>query len=277
MVFLIFVFALLPTFNAPNPCAQQPTEKEQDRLMRVELKRERPIIISVNPEDELSLTFFPQIAGNPIIKMPEGWELLHLSNIKFDYQSYLVAQIQRSNDKKVLRMVLPMTLTISPIGDNTNRVWEERTNIAKYIDIAIKQREEKERREEIELVSYQKKEGIREAEVKKQRIEKEKQEKILMLKKRIFSRYYFDIIKKETSCYTTYSVTDAKGIVWEVWTCPIEEGSVRFFAVPAYNSESFIHNRRRSVIEIRPKIEDGRYNEADVLNQIKEVKDASLL
>lgn len=268
MAFLIFVFALLPVFNAPNPCAQQPTE--QDRLMWVELRGGRPVIISVNPENKPYFTVFLEIGGNPIIKIPEGWRLLHLSNIIFDRQNYLVAQVQRiGGNRVVLRIILPMVLTISPIGDNTYRVLGERKNIAEYIDKGIKQYKEKEEQREKEAIAYERKRGREEAREEELKKQKAKRGKILMLKKRIISEYYFDRLKEDIPCYTTYSVTDANGIVWDIWTCPIEEGSVRFFAKPFTGG--------RLIIEVRPQIEDGRPNKADLIDQIKKVKEAALL
>ena len=277
MSFLFFIFALFPIDNAPAPCAQEPVvldvKKEQDRLIRIELKKKIPVIISVNPETDPKNIFLPQINGNPVIEMPEGWTLVHLSNINFDNQNYLVAQIQRANDNRVLRIMLPMVLTISSVGDNINRIREKRMDIAKYIAIGAKEYKEKEKEREIKLAEYVKSREGEEAKAKKQQAEKDKQEKILLLRKRIFSRDYFDQIRKETSCYTTYSVeevTDKKGVViWEIWNCPIEEGSVRFFAVPT--------NQSKSVIEVKPQIEDGHPNKADLLNQIKEVRRANLL
>lgn len=274
MIFLLIASLLFPT-NA-SPCAQR-NRPEQNRLIWVALRDKKTVIIGVNPEGEPSFTVFPEYGGKPIITMPEGWELLHLSNAIFNGQNYLVAEVQRiGGDRVTLRIMLPMVLTISYYGDNTNRVWGEREKIAEYIGKGIKKYEEEEERREIELVNYQKKEEIRETEAEKQRTRKEKQEKILALRKRIFSKSYFERVKEDVSCYSTYSVTK-NGIDWEIWTCLIEEGSVRFFAVPAYGSKPFIHNRDQSVIEVKPEIKDGYPNKADLLKQIEEVKKAALL
>ncbi|MEK7115251.1 MAG: hypothetical protein AAB847_02745 [Patescibacteria group bacterium] len=288
MSFLIFILALFPIFNAPSPCAQQSTVIEQlreaKRKIYQRLEIEKKPIVAVNPERIFNSenSARTDIGGVRIFQdkfaMPEGWELLGLSsvdNIQIYGQSYLVAQVQRESDKRILEMILPIILNVQ-IGDPTNRIYEKRALIVKYISSGVKEYEEKEKLEEIKLAEYQKEEGERQAKVKKQQTEKEKRERILALQKQIDTN---DELSKD--CFRiAQNLVDDEGIIWEIWNC-----KNNIIAKPAFESKKkFVfknqkNQKRNSVIKIidRNLPEDKDEFKKELLKQIEEVKKATLL
>ncbi len=280
MNFLLIFSLLFPT-NTASPCMDDPPviaqidpAKERDRQMYIKLKlKKEPYINSVNPEYLFSSenSYQPEIAGIYYIKIPKEWRILGLENIIFDHQKYLTAQIQRISDKTVLEIILPINITVNLYINNQSRLRGEATKISKNIKDSIEEYSKKEIQREIELVKYQEKESIREAEAKKQKGGMERKNKILTLQSQIKTN---DELEK--GCFVIISeLKDQEGIVWEIWNC-----KNNLIAKPTFQSKKFIFQKKQSVIKIKnesPDESDSKKIKEGFLNQIEEIKKASLL
>jgi len=272
MNFLLILSLLFPT-NTSIPCAQEikqtvvDPEKERIRKIDVELRIKKvPVISAVNPEEKdlfsVENSYQPYIGSTLIIKMPNEWTLLGLSNIKIQYQNYLIAQVQRKNDKEVLEIILPRVLTINLNGSN-DRIWRNRVSIAKDIEKAIREQEKKEQKREIELADYKKVREAKEAEIKRQQEEKERQNKIISLQKQILTN---DDLGK--GCFVILSeIKDKEGIVWEIWNCKDV-----ILAKPTFKSKKFIFQNKQSIIKMENDLDKEK-----ALEQIERVKEAAKL